>query len=153
MFSQSLFHNNFLSLLFFSFFSHSNENKVRKPVATTHGDVHCCTDGPVRKGLMGQQPLFINPERLKDFGEDDEHNGEVETWEMKIISHNDELLLRDSNSMSLSTYSKSINFEDISAAAFKIQGGVQKTPCMVQFFNILLIMFLNRTIFTHGQGP
>ncbi|NXC59448.1 SRR racemase, partial [Aleadryas rufinucha] len=56
---------------------------------------------------------------------------------MKIVSRNEELL-RDalsclpqpSSRTSLASCNKLIRFEDISAAAFKIQCGVQKTPCM-----------------------
>ncbi|NXN98496.1 SRR racemase, partial [Rhinopomastus cyanomelas] len=55
----------------------------------------------------------------------------------KIVSCNEELL-RDAHSCipqsssrtSLSNCNKLLRFEDISAAAFKIQCGVQKTPCM-----------------------
>ncbi|NWR77919.1 THD1 dehydratase, partial [Centropus unirufus] len=56
---------------------------------------------------------------------------------MKIVSRNEELL-RDalsripqpSSRTSLASCNKLIRFEDISAAAFKIQSGIQKTPCM-----------------------
>ncbi|XP_053168718.1 putative threonine dehydratase isoform X2 [Hemicordylus capensis] len=110
-----------------------DESKVRKRDAPTHCELHCCKDGPVRNGHIGQQSPSINPERLKDFGEEDYLNGGVKTWEMKIISHNEELL-RDSvihpGRNSPPAFNKFIRFEDISAAAFKIQCGVQKTPCM-----------------------
>ncbi|KFQ33631.1 Phenylserine dehydratase [Mesitornis unicolor] len=56
---------------------------------------------------------------------------------MKIVSRNEELLRdalssipQSSSSTTLSSYNKLIRFEDISAAAFKIQCGIQKTPCM-----------------------
>ncbi|NXD08381.1 LTHAD lyase, partial [Nothocercus nigrocapillus] len=56
---------------------------------------------------------------------------------MKIVSRNEELLgdahsriPQKSSKTSLSSCNKLIRFEDISAAAFKIQCGVQKTPCM-----------------------
>ncbi|EMP28768.1 Phenylserine dehydratase [Chelonia mydas] len=56
---------------------------------------------------------------------------------MKIVSHNEELLrdaldpvTQPNSRSSQPTYNKLIRFEDISAAAFKIQSGVQKTPCM-----------------------
>ncbi|NWY64301.1 SRR racemase, partial [Erithacus rubecula] len=56
---------------------------------------------------------------------------------MKIVSQNEELL-RDalpcipqpSSRTSLASCNKLIRFEDIRAAAFKIQSGIQKTPCM-----------------------
>ncbi|CAI5774342.1 PALP domain-containing protein [Podarcis lilfordi] len=105
---------------------------VRKLDAPAHCELRCCKEGPVGNGLIGQRPPTINPERLKDFGEEDYLNGGVKTWEMKIISHNEELLrdpvVRPERS-SLPAYNKFIRFEDISAAAFKIQCGVQKTPC------------------------
>ncbi|XP_077206993.1 L-threonine ammonia-lyase-like isoform X1 [Paroedura picta] len=110
-----------------------DESKVRKREVPAHYDHHCFKDGPIRNGVIGQRPPSINPERLKDFGEEDFLNGGVKTWEMKIVSHNEELL-RDSASrpdrISLTAYDKCIRFEDISAAAFKIQCGIQKTPCM-----------------------
>ncbi|XP_067323069.1 L-threonine ammonia-lyase-like isoform X3 [Anolis sagrei] len=114
-------------------FVKKDESKVRKLDAPPHCERHCSKDGPVRNGHIGQQPPSINPERLKDFGEEDSLNGGVKTWEMKIIGRNEELL-RDSvirpDRISQPDYNKSIRFEDISAAAFKIQCGVQKTPCM-----------------------
>ncbi|XP_062987749.1 L-threonine ammonia-lyase-like isoform X2 [Elgaria multicarinata webbii] len=114
-------------------FPKKGECKVRKLDAPPHCGLHCCKDGPIRNGHIGQRPPSINPERLKDFGEEDYLNGGVKTWEMKIISHNEELL-RDSvirpDRIRLPTNNKFIRFEDISAAAFKIQCGVQKTPCM-----------------------
>ncbi|RMC11684.1 hypothetical protein DUI87_11806 [Hirundo rustica rustica] len=114
-----------------------DDNKIKKQDTPAVCDLHCCKDVPVRNGLVGQKPPSINPERLKDFGEEDYLNGDVKTWEMKIVSRNEELL-RDalscipqpSSRASLASCNKLIRFEDISAAAFKIQCGVQKTPCM-----------------------
>ncbi|XP_069719301.1 L-threonine ammonia-lyase-like isoform X5 [Phaenicophaeus curvirostris] len=112
-------------------------NKIKKQDAPSLCDLHCCKDGPIRNGLIGQKPPPINPERLKDFGEEDYLNGDVKTWEMKIVSRNEELLRdalscipQSSSRTSLSSCNKLIRFEDISAAAFKIQCGIQKTPCM-----------------------
>ncbi|XP_054839455.1 L-threonine dehydratase catabolic TdcB-like [Eublepharis macularius] len=114
-------------------FAKKDDSKVRKLDVSTHYERHCFKDGPIRNGLIGQRPPSINPERLKDFGEEDSLNGGVKTWEMKIVGHNEELL-RDSVScperISTTAYNKCLRFEDISAAAFKIQCGVQKTPCM-----------------------
>ncbi|XP_033004624.1 putative threonine dehydratase [Lacerta agilis] len=113
-------------------FAKKDECLVRKLDVPAQCELRCCKEGPVRNGLIGQQPPSINPERLKDFGEEDYLNGGVKTWEMKIISHNEELLrdpvVRPERS-SLPACNKFIRFEDISAAAFKIQCGVQKTPC------------------------
>ncbi|XP_025053503.1 uncharacterized protein LOC102368673 isoform X1 [Alligator sinensis] len=114
-------------------FSKNDDSKVKKQDIRTPHDIHHCKDRPIRNGNIGQRPLSINPERLKDFGEEDYLNGDVKTWEMKIVSRSEELLgdALDPVSHSKSkTYNKLIRFEDISAAAFKIQCGVQKTPCM-----------------------
>ncbi|XP_074730614.1 L-threonine ammonia-lyase-like isoform X1 [Strix uralensis] len=118
-------------------FLKKDDNKIKKQDAPALCDLHCCKDGPVRNGLIGQKPPSISPERLKDFGEEDYLNGDVKTWEMKIVNHNEELLRdalsripQSSSRTSLSSCNKLIRFEDISAAAFKIQCGVQKTPCM-----------------------
>ncbi|XP_066477966.1 L-threonine ammonia-lyase-like isoform X2 [Tiliqua scincoides] len=114
-------------------FTKKIESNVRKTDVPSYCERHCCKDGPIRNGHIGQRPLPINPERLKDFGEEDYLNGGVNIWEMKIISHNEELL-RDSairpDRLIQPAFNKFIRFEDISAAAFKIQCGVQKTPCM-----------------------
>ncbi|XP_056351464.1 L-threonine ammonia-lyase-like isoform X2 [Oenanthe melanoleuca] len=113
-----------------------DDNRIKKQEMPAVCDLHCCKDVPVRNGLIGQKPS-INPERLKDFGEEDYLNGDVKTWEMKIVSRNEELL-RDAlpctpqpgSRTSLASCNKLLRFEDIRAAAFKIQSGIQKTPCM-----------------------
>ncbi|XP_074816033.1 L-threonine ammonia-lyase-like isoform X1 [Natator depressus] len=118
-------------------FTEKSDQKVKKQDAPTPCEHHCCKEWPIRNGHVGQRPPSINPERLKDFGEEDYLNGDVKTWEMKIVSHNEELLrdaldpvTQPNSRSSQPTYNKLIRFEDISAAAFKIQSGVQKTPCM-----------------------
>uniref|UniRef100_A0A8C3NWU7 L-serine deaminase n=1 Tax=Cyanoderma ruficeps TaxID=181631 RepID=A0A8C3NWU7_9PASS len=118
-------------------FLKKDDNKIKKQDTPAVCDLHCCKDVPVRNGLIGQKSPSINPERLKDFGEEDYLNGDVKTWEMKIVSRNEELLRealscipQPSSRASLASCNKLIRFEDISAAAFKIQCGVQKTPCM-----------------------
>ncbi|XP_067395917.1 L-threonine ammonia-lyase-like isoform X1 [Emydura macquarii macquarii] len=118
-------------------FTKKGDRKVKKQDAPTHCELHCCKDGPNRNGHVGEQLPSINPERLKDFGEEDYLNGDVKTWEMKIVSRNEELVrdaldpvIQSNRRTGQPTYKKLIRFEDISAAAFKIQSGVQKTPCM-----------------------
>ncbi|XP_039236940.1 L-threo-3-hydroxyaspartate ammonia-lyase-like [Pipra filicauda] len=118
-------------------FSKKDDNKIKKQDVPGLCDLHRCKDGLMRNGLITQKPPSINPERLKDFGEEDYLNGDVKTWEMKIVSRNEELLTdtlsripQSSSTTILSSCNKLIRFEDISAAAFKIQCGVQKTPCM-----------------------
>lgn len=131
-FNHPSFTNEFLLSVF------RDDSKIKKQDTPALCDLHCCKDGLMRNGLIGQKEPSINPERLKDFGEEDYLNGDVKTWEMKIVSRNEELLRdalsripQSSSRTSLSSSNKLIRFEDISAAAFKIQCGVQKTPCMV----------------------
>ncbi|XP_075790878.1 L-threonine ammonia-lyase-like isoform X3 [Pelodiscus sinensis] len=114
-----------------------DNRKVKKQDAPARCELHCYKEGPIRNGHVGQRPPSINPERLKDFGEEEYLNGDVKTWEMKIVSRNEELLrdaldpvAQPNSRPSRPTCNKLIRFEDISAAAFKIQSGVQKTPCM-----------------------
>lgn len=81
----------------------------------------------------------IHPERLKDFVEEEYLNGNLTTWEMKISGHpeqplNDavEPVAEKVRKPNVRPKNEFLRFEDISAAAFKIQSGVQKTPCMVR---------------------
>ncbi|GAB0192340.1 L-threonine dehydratase catabolic TdcB-like [Grus japonensis] len=135
-----------------------DDNKIKKQDAPALCDLHCCKDGPIRNGLIGQKPPSINPERLKDFGEEDYLNGDVKTWEMKIVSRNEELLRdalsripQSSSRTSLSSSNKLIRFEDISAAAFKIQCGVQKTPCMVRPHDTISVLQYSRLSKQYGM--
>ncbi|KAM4032301.1 L-threonine ammonia-lyase-like isoform 2-T2 [Anomaloglossus baeobatrachus] len=94
-------------------------------------------NGPVQSDPNGPCVPPIHPERLKDFVEDEYINGNFTTWEMKI-SGTPEQLLTDAveplaskvRKPSVRPKNEFLRFEDISAAAFKIQSGVQKTPCM-----------------------
>ncbi|XP_043912221.1 L-threonine ammonia-lyase-like [Protopterus annectens] len=79
----------------------------------------------------------INPERLKDFGEEEYLNGDIKTWEMKVVGCSETLLenahdptYQSANQSTSQSISGLLRFEDISAAAFKIHCGVQKTPCL-----------------------
>ncbi|XP_067876444.1 L-threonine ammonia-lyase [Heterodontus francisci] len=91
--------------------------------------------GPIGNGCPTLRQRAINPERLKDFGEDEYLEKDVKTWEMKVTGHSETLLSNTPNmtehrpSRTSETGSGQVRFEDISAAAFKIQNGVQKTPC------------------------
>ncbi|XP_066549700.1 L-threonine ammonia-lyase isoform X2 [Amia ocellicauda] len=96
----------------------------------------CKKNGPIRNGCGPSRPTPINPERLKDFGEEEYLNGDVKTWEMKIVGRPEPLLGNPVEKQpkavrrpSVKPPAEFIRFEDISAAAFKIQSGVQKTPC------------------------
>lgn len=90
--------------------------------------------GPVSNGTVRRRPTLIEPHRLKDFGEEEQMNGDVRVHEITVLQ-GPEFLLRDPPK----TRRKSqfmprppvqfLRFEDISAAAFRIQGNIQKTPC------------------------
>ncbi|KAG9467041.1 hypothetical protein GDO78_015725 [Eleutherodactylus coqui] len=94
-------------------------------------------NGPVQTDQNGPCVPPIHPERLKDFVEDEYLKGNLTTWEMKI-SGNPEQPLKDAaepvpvkvRKQSVRPKNEFLRFEDISAAAFKIQSGIQKTPCM-----------------------
>ncbi|XP_062319848.1 L-threonine ammonia-lyase isoform X1 [Osmerus eperlanus] len=92
----------------------------------------------VCNGALSRRTTLIEPERLKDFGEEDLLNGDVKTWETKVEGTPEIQLKdppktskkRDSGSTAVpKPTSEYLRFEDISAAAFKIQSGIQKTPC------------------------
>ncbi|XP_077310089.1 L-threonine ammonia-lyase-like isoform X2 [Lithobates pipiens] len=79
----------------------------------------------------------IHPERLKDFVEEEYLNGDLTTWEKKVAGNTEEALKGDAEPVlpkvrksSVRPKNEFMRFEDISAAAFKIQNGVLKTPCM-----------------------
>lgn len=70
--------------------------------------------------------------------EEDYLNGDLTTWEKKVAGNTEEALKRDTEPVlpkvrksSVRPKNEFMRFEDISAAAFKIQSGVLKTPCMV----------------------
>ncbi|XP_056387365.1 L-threonine ammonia-lyase-like isoform X1 [Hyla sarda] len=94
-------------------------------------------NGPVQSDQKGPPVPPIHPERLKDFVEEEFLNGNLTTWEMKI-SGNPEQPLKDAvepvavkaRKPSVRPKNEFLRFEDISGAAFKIQSGIQKTPCM-----------------------
>ncbi|KPP72534.1 hypothetical protein Z043_108457 [Scleropages formosus] len=95
-------------------------------------------DCPVPNGCLSRRPTPIHPERLKDFGEEEYLNGDVKTWETKVAGDPEPQLLsppkpvkkKDSDAKTTTkTQNEYLRFEDISAAAFKIQSTMQKTPC------------------------
>ncbi|XP_067828775.1 L-threonine ammonia-lyase isoform X2 [Heptranchias perlo] len=99
------------------------------------GDSRCHRGGPIENGCPSLQQKAINPERLKDFGEDEYLGEDVKTWEMTVTGHSETLLSNApettgrKTSRTSETGNRQVRFEDISAAAFKIQNGVPKTPC------------------------
>ncbi|KAL4641238.1 hypothetical protein GN956_G11447 [Arapaima gigas] len=97
-----------------------------------------CNNGPVPNGCLSHRPTPIHPERLKDFGEEEYLNGDVRTWETKgtvdpepqVTSPPKTTKKKASDAKTApKTPNEYFRFEDISAAAFKIQSTLQKTPC------------------------
>ncbi|XP_060710298.1 L-threonine ammonia-lyase isoform X1 [Hemiscyllium ocellatum] len=92
-------------------------------------------DGQIGNGCPLLQPRAINPERLKDFGEDEYLEKDVKTCEVTITGRTETQLGNALNmtehktNQILGMCSGQIQFEDISVAAFKISNGIQKTPC------------------------
>ncbi|XP_064786873.1 L-threonine ammonia-lyase-like [Oncorhynchus masou masou] len=111
-----------------------------KQGCSTSSKSTCNKDAPVCNGVAGCRPTLIHPERLKDFGIEEEEclNGEVKTFETKVVGA-PEIQLMDppKTDKKRSSERKAVpppkpeylRFEDISAAAFKIQPAMQKTPC------------------------
>ncbi|XP_071987075.1 L-threonine ammonia-lyase-like isoform X2 [Engystomops pustulosus] len=109
----------------------------KKPHSADKSKTQSEKNGPVQSDQNGPRVPPIHPERLKDFVEEEYLNGNPTTWEMKI-SGNPEQPLKEvvepaavkARKPSVRPKNEFLRFEDISAAAFKIQSGVQKTPCM-----------------------
>lgn len=97
--------------------------------------------GPVSNGTAGRRPTLIEPERLKDFGEEELLNGDVKVHDIQVVGGGPEILLKEPPKTRRVSEFRAVpkpeflRFEDISAAAFKIQSGIQKTPCTVSFQN------------------
>uniref|UniRef100_A0A667ZU59 L-serine deaminase n=1 Tax=Myripristis murdjan TaxID=586833 RepID=A0A667ZU59_9TELE len=93
--------------------------------------------GPISNGSVGRRPTLIEPERLKDFGEEELLNGDVRVWEATVVCPPEVQLLDPPKTRRVSEFTAPVKppppqylrFEDISAAAFKIQSGIQRTPC------------------------
>ncbi len=92
--------------------------------------------GPISNGTAGRRPTLIEPERLKDFGEEELLNGDVKVYDTKV-SGGPEIMLKDPpktrrvSEFRIVPKPQYLRFEDISAAAFRIQTEIQKTPCTV----------------------
>uniref|UniRef100_A0A3B5BA65 L-serine deaminase n=1 Tax=Stegastes partitus TaxID=144197 RepID=A0A3B5BA65_9TELE len=92
--------------------------------------------GSVCNGTAVRRPTLIEPERLKDFGEEELLNGDVKVYETKVVGGPEIMLMNPPKTRRLSEFRivprppiQYLRFEDISAAAFRIQTGIQKTPC------------------------
>ncbi|XP_058045501.1 L-threonine dehydratase catabolic TdcB-like isoform X1 [Ahaetulla prasina] len=111
----------------------SGESKPKKLAASASSELHLHKDRQKRNSRAEQRRSSIHPERLKGFGEEEELNGGVKTWEMKIISQEEEKLNDSATcpevAISKPIYTTCKKIQEISAAALKIQHGVLKTPC------------------------
>lgn len=92
--------------------------------------------GPISNGTPGRRPTLIEPERLKDFGEEELLNGDVKVHDIQVVGGLEILLKEPPKTRRVSEFRavpkpEFLRFEDISAAAFKIHSGIQKTPCTV----------------------
>lgn len=92
--------------------------------------------GPISNGTVVRRPTLIEPERLKDFGEEDLLNGDVKVHDTKVVGGPEIMLMEPPKTRRISEFRvvpkpQFLRFEDISAAAFRLQTVIQKTPCTV----------------------
>lgn len=87
---------------------------------------------------MCRRPTLIEPDRLKDFGEEELLNGDVKVYDTRVVGEPNIMLMDPPKIRRVSEFRdvtrppfQYLRFEDISAAAFRIQSGIQKTPCTV----------------------
>ncbi|XP_007898008.2 L-threonine ammonia-lyase [Callorhinchus milii] len=122
----------------------TSDEGASQPVPGPSPGSHCHRDGPIRNGCLVQRRK-INPDRMKDFGEDEYLSNDVRMWEVTVTGHSETQLRNAPPPLPVSVpvparpsvtkindsacSSTHVRFEDISAAAFKIQCGLQKTPC------------------------
>ena len=90
-------------------------------------------------GIPGRRPTLIEPERLKDFGEEELLNGDVRVWDARSSGRPEIQMTEPIKTRRMSEFKSRarpstdyLRFEDISAATFKIQSAIQKTPCTVR---------------------
>uniref|UniRef100_A0A671Q4D0 L-serine deaminase n=1 Tax=Sinocyclocheilus anshuiensis TaxID=1608454 RepID=A0A671Q4D0_9TELE len=109
-----------------------------KPDCSFHSGP-CAKDGQIGNGRLGRRSTLICPERLKDFGAEEYLNGDVKVFETSVSEAPEVQLLSTpkpvvkksgESKTSAKAPPEHLRFEDISAAAFKLQqAGIQKTPC------------------------
>ncbi|KAF4106192.1 hypothetical protein G5714_013854 [Onychostoma macrolepis] len=108
-----------------------------KPDCSFHSGP-CAKDGQIGNGRLSRRSTLICPERLKDFGAEEYLNGDVKVFESSVSEAPEVQLMSKPKPVKKSSESKTaakpapehLRFEDISAAAFKLQQtGIQKTPC------------------------
>lgn len=102
-----------------------------------------CTRDPLvlmGNGRTGRRSTLICPERLKDFGAEEYLNGDVKTFQTSVSEPAELQLMStpkpaakkstDSKKSSTPPAPEHLRFQDISAAAFRLQqSSLQKTPC------------------------
>ncbi|KAL1263732.1 hypothetical protein QQF64_006471 [Cirrhinus molitorella] len=108
-----------------------------KPDCSFHSGP-CAKDGYIGNGRAGRRSTLICPERLKDFGAEEYLNGDVKVFETSVSERPEVQLMSTPKPVVKKSESKTaakalpehLRFEDISAAAFKLQqASIQKTPC------------------------
>lgn len=130
-------------IVIFVFSLNSSEQRrgSTRPDCSFHGGP-CLKDGHISNGRAGRRSTLICPERLKDFGAEEYLNGDVKVFETTVTEPAEIQLMSTpkpaakrsvENKTSSKPVSEYLRFEDISAAAFKLQkSGIQKTPCTVR---------------------
>uniref|UniRef100_A0A672LX84 L-serine deaminase n=1 Tax=Sinocyclocheilus grahami TaxID=75366 RepID=A0A672LX84_SINGR len=89
-----------------------------KPDCSFHSGP-CAKDSRIGNGRVGCRSTLICPERLKDFGAEEYLNEDMKVFETSVSEPPEVQLIPEH-----------LRFEDISAAAFKLQqAGIQKAPC------------------------
>uniref|UniRef100_A0A3B5RD66 L-serine deaminase n=1 Tax=Xiphophorus maculatus TaxID=8083 RepID=A0A3B5RD66_XIPMA len=83
---------------------------------------------PICNGAVGRRPTLIEPERLKDFGEEELLNGDVKYHQTSVAGTPEMKLMDPPKTRRVSEFriipkppAQFLRFEDISAAAFTIQ--------------------------------
>ncbi|XP_062851475.1 L-threonine ammonia-lyase [Trichomycterus rosablanca] len=132
----------FLSFILL-FLPRDEQRLTSRKQSCSSNDGQCRKDKAMSNGTSAYRPTLISPERLRDFGAEEYINGDVKTFETKVVGIPEVLLMAPpkpsikSNKESmpapmpaLKPSAEHLCFEDISAAAFKIQqSAIQKTPC------------------------
>ncbi|XP_052007178.1 L-threonine ammonia-lyase [Xyrauchen texanus] len=120
------------------FWQSTEQRSSSKPDCSSHSGP-CHKERHIGNGWAGRHSTLICPERLKDFGVEEYLNGDVKVFKTTVTEPAEvQLMSTPKPSVKKGGESKSaskpppeyLRFEDISAAAFKLQqSGIQKTPC------------------------
>uniref|UniRef100_G3NEA6 L-serine deaminase n=1 Tax=Gasterosteus aculeatus aculeatus TaxID=481459 RepID=G3NEA6_GASAC len=122
-----------LRLVLYLFLLFVDRDELRLGPGQPGGPSKC---GLVSNGTACSRSTLIEPERLKDFGEEDLVNGNVRVRGTKAFGDAEFKLMEPPKIRRLSEFRivprpvvEYLRFEDISAASFRIQTVIQKTPC------------------------